>query len=521
MTTDLLTGDIPQSQESSRRKTGVKHLNKRPLIAIIAFITGLLLVAGYALTTMAARQDRKVEATAEDYSAVKSNNFVDSYLDERSDGVIAYESNDAKPPAFLTDEPDSDVSSPTQTVALREPEKFVPRSFTPEPMPEVSECGSPGLCEAERQMLEAVAAERIRLAQLKRSQLESAATGSIRINFNRSGDPAMGTPENSENETTNSTGAPGAPGAQDTESNLIRARGNQNVGAMLEALATRAGASGLGGNSSGSGSGSANRGSVSLSDIQQQLGGTFPTSSASGVFNASRQNEFLNQNVGSQPESDYLEQELQDPRSDIELKAGTLIRASLLTGINSELPGQIIGQVTRNVWDTANSEYILIPQGSRLIGRYDSGVSYGQSRILVAWNRLIYPNGQSIRLEGMGGYDRAGQSGFKDQVNNHYFKTFSSVVLFSVVAAGIAKVDDESRNRNDVFSAESEFKIALGQQISKLSTRYLDRALNLSPTLSIRQGYVMNVMVDRDIVLPPYEEMHKQLSGRYFPKEDE
>ena len=130
-------------------------------------------------------------------------------------------------------------------------------------------------------------------------------------------------------------------------------------------------------------------------------------------------------------DSVYLEQELLDPRSDIELKAGTLIQASLLTAINSELPGQVIAQVTRNVWDTKDSEYVLIPQGTRLIGRYDSGISYGQNRVLVAWDRLIYPNGQSLRLEGMLGVDRAGQSGFRDKVNNHYLRTFGSCLLYT------------------------------------------------------------------------------------------
>jgi len=205
-----------------------------------------------------------------------------------------------------------------------------------------------------------------------------------------------------------------------------------------------------------------------------------------------------------------------DPRSKIELKAGSVIRATMLTGINSDLPGQVIGQVTRNVWDTIDGEYILIPQGTRIIGRYESGISFGQKRVLVAWDRLIYPNGQSIRLEGMGGYDKSGQSGYRDKVKNHYLKSFGSAVLFSIVAGGVSKVDDQTRAEPGLLdSAESEFRKELGKQISVLSNKYIDRALNISPTLSIRQGYVMNIMVDRDIVLPPYAPMHKQFTSRY------
>ena len=237
-----------------------------------------------------------------------------------------------------------------------------------------------------------------------------------------------------------------------------------------------------------------------------------------GVANANRQTEFLSGQ--GQEESDYLEESLQDPRSATELKAGTVIRASLLTGINSDLPGQIIAQVTRNIWDTVSGEYILIPQGARLIGRYDSGISFGQKRLLVAWSRIIYPNGQSLRLNGMQGYDQAGQSGFKDRVNNHYGKVFGSALLFSVVSAGVSKVDDNTDRDPSVFSTESAFREEMAKQISRLSNKYLDAALNIAPTLNIRQGYVMNVMVDKDIVLPPYEQMHRQFVPRYFPKGD-
>ena len=531
MSKDMLTGNIEQSPEASRRRTGVKHLNKRPMLAILLFGTTLLMVAGYALKTMSDRQNRTVEAAADDYEAVVSSNFVDSYLSTRSDGVIQQPA--AAPPAFLREDPNAEPEPEPVVLKNADDTPFTMASFDQtavpaappvEIKPEIQPCGTPKQCEHEAKLFEAIAAEKVRAAQLKRSPLEDAVSGTIRVNFNRTGSPKMGLPEESESDTSTD----GNSGVTSDTPTLIEARGSKNLNSMLELISQRVNAAaGLGTPGGGAGGGS-NTGvslsGVSPSAIGSLLGGIGNSSPdlgdvmiPSGVANLPRQNEFLNEDN----DSVYLEQELLDPRSDIELKAGTLIQASLLTAINSELPGQVIAQVTRNVWDTKDSEYVLIPQGTRLIGRYDSGISYGQNRVLVAWDRLIYPNGQSLRLEGMLGVDRAGQSGFRDKVNNHYLRTFGSVVLFSVVAASVAKVDDQDRNRNNIFSTESEFKIALGKQITQLSNKYLDRALNLSPTLTIRQGYVMNVLLDRDIVLPPYADMHRQLSKRYLRKPEQ
>lgn len=537
--TDLLTGDIPESPASARKRTGVTHLNKKPLIVMIAAVAILLGVAGFALQKMAARQNKEVQQSKDDYQAITQDAFVDSYLSDRGDGVIAakeIEKEAPKPPAFLY-EP---MQDPNVQKVSTNPEPVT----TPAPVePRVRECGSPEECaflaKVSEQAGEAVLHERMRLQQLRRNQLETAVSAAMRVNFNRSGDPEIGACEADEGcERKRNAEERAAEDPATAAGNLIRARATSNLDNMMALVNSRieaASASSAGAQGATTGGAGRTGSAVSLKGLAgssvpavigahsmaQYAGSAGGTSVAGGlgVMNASRQNEFLNRQ--GQQESDYLEETLQDPRSSTELKAGTVIRAALLTGINSELPGQIIGQVTRNVWDTVSGEYILIPQGARLIGRYDSGISFGQKRLLVAWSRIIYPNGQSIRLNGMQGYDQAGQSGFKDKINNHYGKVFGSALLFSVVAAGVSKVDANTNRDNSVFSSESAFKDEMAKQISKLSNKYLDAALNIAPTLSISQGYVLNVMVDKDIVLPAYEQMHRQFVPRYFPDRSE
>ena len=125
---------------------------------------------------------------------------------------------------------------------------------------------------------------------------------------------------------------------------------------------------------------------------------------------------------------------MEDPLTPYSLQAGFVIPAIMLSGINSELPGQVMAQVSRNVYDTPTGRYLLIPQGSRLIGSYNSGIQYGQSRILMAWQRIVFPDGRTLDLGAMPGADQAGYAGFHDQVNNHYFRLFtkfSRSVFFS------------------------------------------------------------------------------------------
>jgi type IV secretory pathway VirB10-like protein len=133
-----------------------------------------------------------------------------------------------------------------------------------------------------------------------------------------------------------------------------------------------------------------------------------------------------------------LDSKVEPPRSTYELRAGFVIPGTLISGINSELPGQIVAQVSQNVYDTATGKYLLVPQGSRLVGAYSSNVAYGQSRVLVAWQRIVFPDGKAMDIGSMPGSSGAGYSGLHDQVDNHYFRIFGSALLMSLVSEGVS-----------------------------------------------------------------------------------
>jgi type IV secretion system protein TrbI len=164
------------------------------------------------------------------------------------------------------------------------------------------------------------------------------------------------------------------------------------------------------------------------------------------------------------------------------------------------LPGRIIGQVSRNVYDSATGQYLLIPQGTKIFGRYDSDVSFGQQRVLVAWTRLVFPNGSAINIEGMAGTDQAGAGGFNDRVNNHWGRTIKSALLISVMGAGIENLT-ASKNSDDVAEA---IRSSFGDTFSAVAKKSVERNLAVQPTLEIRPGYRFLIVVDKDMILKPY-----------------
>jgi type IV secretory pathway VirB10-like protein len=208
-----------------------------------------------------------------------------------------------------------------------------------------------------------------------------------------------------------------------------------------------------------------------------------------------------------------LNTSMEAPRSLFELRAGFVVPGIMISGINSDLPGQIMAQVSQNVYDTATGKYLLIPQGSRLVGSYSSSVLYGQSRVLVAWQRIVFPDGKAMDIGSMPGGDGAGYSGFNDKVNNHYFRLFSSALLMSGITAGVAYSQDRngsnkgptangstSQSMNDMMSA------ALGQQLGQVTAQLIAKNLNISPTIEIRPGYRFNIIVTKDITFSkPYQ----------------
>ncbi|MGE4293561.1 MAG: TrbI/VirB10 family protein [Desulfovibrio sp.] len=196
-----------------------------------------------------------------------------------------------------------------------------------------------------------------------------------------------------------------------------------------------------------------------------------------------------------------------------EVKTGSVIPAVMIGGINSDLPGQIIAQVARNVYDTADGRYLLIPQGARLYGVYDSRVIYGQSRVLVAWNRIIFPDGSAITLESMPGTDSAGYAGFNDAVNNHYFRLFGGALLMSLISGSTAYAVDTMSPQNDSNSStptlQQQMTSSLATQLGQATSQLLSKNMNIKPTLEIRPGYRFNVTVTKDLVFKePYMENH-------------
>lgn len=223
------------------------------------------------------------------------------------------------------------------------------------------------------------------------------------------------------------------------------------------------------------------------------------TNQPGAVNNQDTKLAFLNQNRET---NFYATARLQAPLSQYELKAGSIIPGILITGINSDLPGRIIGQVRENVYDSVSGNYLLIPQGTKIIGTYDSKVNYAQSRVLIVWTRLIFPNGYSLNLERLPGTDLAGQAGFKDLVNNHTGKLIGGVILTSALSAA-AKIAGGNQETTATYGQLAVNGAA--ENMANAGARLLEQNLNVQPTLEIRGGYRFNILVEKDFILQPYE----------------
>ena len=196
----------------------------------------------------------------------------------------------------------------------------------------------------------------------------------------------------------------------------------------------------------------------------------------------------------------YNPHNLQDPVSPYQVMTGTAIAASLLTGLNSDLPGTVLAQVTQPVYDTATGQHLLIPQGSRLIGRYDSRVSFGQSRALLVWDRILFPDATSIQISALPGTDQSGFSGLKDRVDNHYGRLLGAIGLATILGVGseLTFGDDES----DLVEA---IRDSVQDSTNQAGQRIVDRNLNVQPTIRVRPGWPLRVIVTQDLILRPFQ----------------
>ena len=191
------------------------------------------------------------------------------------------------------------------------------------------------------------------------------------------------------------------------------------------------------------------------------------------------------------------------PASSYVVQAGNVIPASMITGIRSDLPGQITAQVTENVYDSPTGRFLLIPQGTRLIGIYDSQVAFGQSRVLLVWTRLIMPNGRSIVLERQSGADAVGYSGLEDEVDNHWGALFKAALLSTLLGVG-SELGAGADTGNNAGLIQA-LRLGTSDSLNQTGQKVVQQKLNIQPTLTVRPGFPVRVIVNRDLVLEPYK----------------
>lgn len=199
-------------------------------------------------------------------------------------------------------------------------------------------------------------------------------------------------------------------------------------------------------------------------------------------------------------EIDKLGHTLTAPLSPYMLNVGTIIPATLISAINSDLPGQVIASVSQNVYDSRSGTHLLIPQGSRLYGIYNSDIAYGQSRVMLAWDRINFPDGTTLNLENMGGMDTQGYAGFEDEVDHHYWKIFGNAFLLGMISGG-AQAGVSNNSDSDTPSAIAD---GVTQQFAQTGSSLIQKNLDVQPRIEIRNGYRFNVMVNKDVELSPY-----------------
>ena len=187
--------------------------------------------------------------------------------------------------------------------------------------------------------------------------------------------------------------------------------------------------------------------------------------------------------------------------------AGWVISAATLPRLNSDLPGDVYAWVTQNVYDSATGNVLLIPQGTKILGRYDSNVSYGQERALVVWSRLVFPNGASIELENMPGSDEAGTAGIADEVNNHWWRKAGAVVLSSLLTFGgnVVANTEQTASGSPSQIGQQSLGQTIAQNANQTGQQIIRKDMDVQPTIEVRQGWPIRVIVNKDLILQPYE----------------
>ena len=429
------------------KRAGVRRVNNMPLFLAIAALGIFLVVMVAVASDRASRQQHETAKTAE--KGGDSSRSAKDIIGDRQDGVVK-----AKPLAVPPDDVAVDAAPPNPDAPPAPPEMALP-------LPRDEN------------------AERIRQAKLARIEEAARARTGVQIDASRSSGLTIGaaTPVTRENALARIAAA-------QQQANTVLA---SDPTASFRARVAQLQATGL-----------VPSGATEVPLFAATGGQLSDPGQPSGSGNGSGN--------GAGADRWRLESSLEAPRSLYELRAGFVIPATLISGINSDLPGQIVAQVSQDVYDTATGKFKLVPQGSRLVGAYSSSVAYGQSRVLVAWQRIVFPDGKALDLGSMPGADGAGYAGFKDEVHNHYVRIFGSALLMSGVVASAAY----SQNRNPsntptAPTAGSALSEALGQQLGQATAQMISKNLNIAPTLEIRPGFRFNVIVVKDLTFSkPY-----------------
>lgn len=456
MSPDVSPGEL-------KNKSGVRRVNNRPMYIIFAVVGAFVFIMMLVAADRAAQQNAPAESGKEKVG--NTSMFANEIAGDQLDGFIPPLEVPVDTVITTPEEPNNEETS---NITVIRPENVGNLNNPPMP-PQYNNSYSQAEIDDD--------AQRIRMAKLQMLEEAIKAKTGVQGIAPRSGATPSRTPANRQEMLAEINRVKQQINA--TNTNDTTAAYKEKL-AQVRAMTGANESSGFGG---GNGSGSELRNSVS--------------NGGNGY------NQFDNNQEGDRWQ---LNSSVQAPRSQYELRAGYVIPATLISGINSELPGQIVAQVAQDISDTATGNYVLIPQGSRLIGSYSSDVAYGQERVLIAWQRIIYPDGKALDIGSMPGADSAGYSGFKDQVNNHYFRVFSSAFLMSGITAGVTLSQDNGSDGSNKQRASDALSEALGQQLGQVMVEMIRKNMNIAPTLEIRPGYRFNVIVTKDMTFSkPYQ----------------
>lgn len=434
------------SPSSLSKKSGVRRINNLPIFIVAGVVLAFVLII--AMVAAGRNQDSAAQAAKEEKVSGDSNMFADQIVGDRVDGLVMPELE------AYTEEQGAYIEAENPTAPFQLPIARADNLDMP-PMPE--------------HVFDDEETQRFKMAKMQMFEQAIKAKSTVSVSMPRS--------------AASSNPVAYQPAGSDAASRLAALRqemsqqqGQKNIDptAAYQQRLSQLRSSGIGG--------AGNSSPMGLLAANNSGGGGY--------------GQFDNQGDGDRWD---LNSKTQAPRTPYEVRAGFVIPATLISGINSSLAGQIIAQVSQNVYDTATGKHLLVPQGSRLVGSYGSDVAYGQSRVLVGWQRIIFPDGKALDIGSMSGADGGGFAGFNDKTNNHYFRVFGSAFLMSAVTAGVALSQDQGGNNGDSQRASDAMSEALGQQLGQVTAAMIAKNLNIAPTLEIRPGYRFNVVVTKDM----------------------